>query len=1344
MRRPFLFERTGHACDVGLPAPWTKGEQVKYCMGKASRLFIAACFAALALACAYALPERAFAAPDELRTLEALDESVRAEAAPGEWSDAVRDGSLSEGRELLILQRNLVSEVGYDSLAAYADESAEKADFLAWFLSDLPALRYYVLGGDPNVRDGKASAGQHVSALDILRRLRAAHPEDLEGAEADVHLRMMVSASLAQSGRSRLWTGDPGFVSDPLVRYETIKIFRDNAERYRFQKDLFDRLPVENMRWVFENQITDAELPWLANYTLAMRPDPEHEKDRLNAYSYIWYGGVNNSWASEGTYAYKGFYDQALFNGPVTEIKPSGENGTRREWPGGWKEKYKLDYVDENFPSQAEGDPFYIGCGQISSAPGATTDVRQYHRLWMVFEKGGVCGALAKTFSNLNCMVGAPSAVVGQPGHAATMTYELRKNAAGELEGGYRIQNDVSGWSNSDVPAAAHYLNNWKQQRENKGEYIRGGTYTVYAQDALNDFDAYASSYELRLLADSFESVEDKSTLVDAALAAQGINYDAITAKIALYERKGASKQEWMELAGYVADALAYYPLPMHDFMKVIDQRTKGAYMIELEDLRVRTLQKAAKAEAGDVLQPEISKAMANVLLGKSDGHLVTFSFDGPDANAIKLGAQFASGGTPWEYSLDGGASWKQLVNGQVKENLTDEQVASITSENDILVRFIGSNTVNTIDIGKAPKELPRHFLNDRSNALYFEDSKMPARIETRVGDGAWTRLTERNLFAGDVDVQVRRAASGTMLASEPTTLSFTEGREEGMAFVPYAELNVNSYSSSQNGEGGAKRVLDGNALSYWHNAWSGNDVDGWIVIDLGRERDIAAFDFWPRPDHGNGTPRKKMVVSAAPDARAAVGAPVDADAFSVVKEVTGFSWTAGKPTRVTFDEPVTARYIKLQTQGDKFFACSLLDFFEAAKESPELQASPIDLGSVQYGLQAPSAALSLANGGTAPALIDGVRIVSGEDGAQTDAFTVSAGASEIAPGAQDGTWSVSAKSRLAAGTYAATAIVSYHAEGEEPGAREAQAEVAIEVTKRVEHELTLSVETDATAACLSVDGADDAEVQYALCTIPEHPADDEASVAATSVLDAWTSESEFVGLSPDVEYYAFARTLEGDNHAQTVMKAPVKVVVTNPDGPDVGGDGSNGSDGGNGDGQIPEGDGQVPPGGDGQNPDGNGGSNGGDGAGPDPDENGQEPDGGGQESGGNGQGPDTDVPNADGGGQGSGQNGAGPDAVPDLESGQGGNGSTGGPDAGGDSAAGIGSLGQNGGSSAGGGSGESDPRADDGKTDRVVAAMSDATAPWAVGSCIAALASLTAAVIALRMRGPRREEDLW
>ena len=406
-------------------------------------------------------------------------------------------------------------------------------------------------------------------------------------------------------------------------------------------------------------------------------------------------------------------------------------------------------------------------------------------------------------------------------------------------------------------------------------------------------------------------------------------------------------------------------------------------------------------------------------------------------------------------------------------------------------------------------------------------------------------------------------------------------------------------------------------------------------------------------------------------------------------------------------------------TQGDKFFSCSLLDFFEDTSEVPILPASAVDLGSVQYGSSAPSAVLTLANAGTARAFVDGVRIASSEDGAPADAFSVSAGAAEIAPGAQDAGWSIAAKPKLAAGVYAATAVVSYHADGEEAGAREARAEVVLEVTKKVEHDLALFVEMDGSTARLSLSGADDAKVQYALCTIPEHPADDAASVAATAVLDTWTFESEFSGLSPDVEYHAFARTLEDANHAQTVMQTPVKVVVPQPDG-----------------------------GGAGQGGESNGGSDGNDQA---PDENGQ------------GQ-----VPDGNGGRAARILTAAGTAraAMPRtsmvaaraaairrrrlmkaaartmteprlirtanraVQPGQGG--STQAPGAAAD---------PQGASSAYGKQPGSDVLPEGGDPERFVPAMSDATAPLVVGLSMTALVSLTAAVVALRMRGPRRAE---
>ena len=355
-------------------------------------------------------------------------------------------------------------------------------------MGDLAALRYYVTGGEvwTNAKNNVATHADYIKSLGIFMRLRKTNAADLTapGADADVYLRMMVAASLDVSGRARLWTGDPGFVSDPLVRYYTIKTFRSD-ERYRFKKDLFDALPVESMRLVFENQITDAELPWLANYSLAKfsATDDKTEDSRLNAYSYIWYDG---GYASNGGYSNVRFYNDAEFNGPVEEMKSSnGAPGKPlKVWQGGWKEKYQLSYTDAHFPNAEANDLYHIGCGDVSSVPGATQDKTKYHRLWMVFEKGGVCGALAKTFANLNGMVGVPSFVVGQPGHAATLTYELRADANGTMVPTYRIQNDVSGWGKSKSPSAAHWLNGWG--RGITGEFA--GMYTLYATEALSDW----------------------------------------------------------------------------------------------------------------------------------------------------------------------------------------------------------------------------------------------------------------------------------------------------------------------------------------------------------------------------------------------------------------------------------------------------------------------------------------------------------------------------------------------------------------------------------------------------------------------------------------------------------------------------------------------------------------------------------------------------------------------------------------------------------------------------------------------------------------------------------------
>ncbi len=209
-----------------------------------------------------------------LKTVSRYDEEIRALGSVGEVSGGIVSGTPGEKggigvqTELLLLQRFLVDAAGYDKLLAWANEDADNAKFLQWLLTDYETLQLYVTGGRPGGRDGRGS--DHVQAISQLKDLMAAHPEDLKDDVSDrrVYRTMMVSAALGVNDFTRLWVGNKNTPADPVKRYEIIKTFRVHAEHYRFQKDIFDALPVETMRWIFENRIADEELPWLANYTL--------------------------------------------------------------------------------------------------------------------------------------------------------------------------------------------------------------------------------------------------------------------------------------------------------------------------------------------------------------------------------------------------------------------------------------------------------------------------------------------------------------------------------------------------------------------------------------------------------------------------------------------------------------------------------------------------------------------------------------------------------------------------------------------------------------------------------------------------------------------------------------------------------------------------------------------------------------------------------------------------------------------------------------------------------------------------------------------------------------------
>lgn len=1132
-------------------------------------------------------------APEQLTALKTVpqyDEEIRALGAATDVAAKISAGTLGEAGELLIMQRWLVANADYVKLLEWANKSPENAQFLQWFMTEPQMLELYVTGGQPGTRpNGFMGTGNasHVRSIQQLMDIARAYPEDIRKngqgeltADQVVYRKMMISAALGMCDSTHLWTGGKNPAANPVKRYGIIKTLRANAEQYHFQKDIFDGLPVEQMRWIFENRIADEEIPWLVNYSLATveasndddaETRQKKENSRLDAYTFTEYSGYVNNQIG---YNNPSFYNQHDLYTQATGIEDHGADG---RWPwidewkpgdvveGGWSQKYQFAYSDPNFPNANPTDPFYLSHG---TDPTADTP-----RLWMVFELGGVCGAIAKTSENLSGVSGLPGTVCGQPGHAIALRYEWlnvkKPDGTTERKLGYSIQNDVFGWFETKVPEVSHMLCGWDEvhaEQKVNGQVTDatrrwgGGPMVLMAQDALDDWDNFVKCFELRVLAAA--SVDaDKMAVVDAAIRQQPYNLDATMAKIALMERDGAAADQWIALADDVANHYTYYPIAMRSLMKLIEQKGGESVMGAVEGKRIEALKRAEQATEDQVDQADACRVVAQKLLGKTDGKVASFAFDGENPGTIELGAQFDNSSLEWEYSLDGEKSWKTVAGNTHEVKLSADELASINAADDVRVRLRGVNTVTVIDIteGVAPKN---YGLNNFETRIYTREGTPLSSIEAQI-DGKWVTLTPEVELPKTEPFVIRSAAAGTTLASagdQTVTVQFkpVEHVPQDAVLVPAYQLKVNGFSSQQGKAEVAAAAVNGymDDNEFWHNNYEG-DPTPWITIDLGSERTIAYVDYWNRGYNSNGMLKAGEIWVAGEQESLPEDGVVPEDRFEKVQDFA-FDWESdpvfgakGLQRRIAIDEPVRARYIRIRVtdsvtqnqnivdKGHRYITASEFQFYEAEPRVPSVEVKVGPLGNVVYGYEDVAASdITIKNAGTGPAHVS-ARV-------DSDAFEVVAGADTIAPGAVDTSWKVKPARGLAAGEYQATLTV-------EDGNGKSAAQAISLTVERSPRTVTLGAPVEVrpdgvTLAEAQVDlGADDGVIEYACATSAEEPK------------DGWQQEAQFDGLKPATEYYFFARVSGGKNHLDAVS-APVRVKTADSD---QGGNGGNGGQGG-------------------------------------------------------------------------------------------------------------------------------------------------------------------------------------
>ncbi|HBA37080.1 MAG TPA: hypothetical protein DCY94_00015, partial [Firmicutes bacterium] len=387
--------------------------------------------------------------------------------------------------------------------------------------------------------------------------------------------------------------------------------------------------------------------------------------------------------------------------------------------------------------------------------------------------------------------------------------------------------------------------------------------YIPLAQEVINHNDTYEQTQKLVYLANSYTDLNKKEELYRKALEIQPLNLNAWYGLITTYNASTTKTEEqYYRLAEEIAEALKYYPLPMYQMTNLIKPKlTSVEYSYIFTLLQTRTLKEASVTPntCTDVLQPAITRLMGNYLLGIMDTSIATFSFDGLDAGNIVLSSRFDGNGVRWDYSLDGKQTWNEVsfsADQPHKLQLTPEQIASITSANDIYVHIVGVNydekNLYKIDITDGAL-LSEMYANDLENRIVGVDLVTEWRYKET---DPWTSYSVSSPdLTGNKTVQVRQAATGTRLASNTSEMfTFTEDNQpDTRKYIPVSHLSVHAVSSEAVNNGGAAlKAIDANYNTRWHSAWNGSDTNRFFVIKLDKPVYLSAVEFVPAGG-GNG-----------------------------------------------------------------------------------------------------------------------------------------------------------------------------------------------------------------------------------------------------------------------------------------------------------------------------------------------------------------------------------------------------------------------------------------------------------------------------------------------------------
>lgn len=733
------------------------------------------------------------AAYDRIKPCQYYDEILRAKDMDYNYKNNYRQ----------ILEREFVRKIGYWNIQELVEHTEGMRETLEWILSSNENIEQIIEVGE---------ISNTLVFMKALNNLYIKNKEALKTQNGYVYKKMMIGLAAAYSTDRIISPLAFSFQTpsyDYIERFELMKQLFDNNKLMRVKtnalagefevNDWFKDYHVELMRMVMQDGTSNGDLIWLNGFT--------SEKQSVSFYMIGYVSPV---------YTQDKFYDEAN------------------------KETY-----DQRFYLTKYGVPYGLTNG---------TKVPRY---WMVFANGGICWNASRVGQSMYRVNGLPATGAYQVGHELYIQYYEDGNGNGYWTPRYGNWSGAgSTWGGGNP---YRYIFNWNNKsftdKHISGSKVASSTgYLYLGQANLNNYEQYKKSLYYNLMANSYTDNSKKLEIYFKALEVNNLNLDSYDYIISLYKQMSVKNEggtitsnDWYNLAKKIIESYTYYPVAMFDLLKVIRPYLEGAERLDIDRLEKEALTRATQATANETIQGDGVRTHARQLLGKAQPDPISFSFDGENAGKIVKNPNYS---LAYGYSLDGGKTFsKQVMDDSI--TLTKEELESITAENDIIINFMGLSYTFRIDITKGiiPSTIYANDLENRvvgiSTIFEWRNSK----------SDSWNSYKDKSPdLTGDKTVQIRVGATGTALASDYVTYTFTQDNQPNTRkYVPVSHLSIHDVSTqATNNQGAATFAIDGNYNTRWHSAWNGTDTQRFITIKLDKPRYVSAVEFVPAGG-GNG-----------------------------------------------------------------------------------------------------------------------------------------------------------------------------------------------------------------------------------------------------------------------------------------------------------------------------------------------------------------------------------------------------------------------------------------------------------------------------------------------------------